>query len=295
MDFSVAIILAFLMTLITASSNVILKKGFARVDPFIAVYLSVLIGTGFLWLLTVFLVPRIYFQNYKAILIFLAIGSFAPTLVRTWTYYGIHKLGASRAAPLRAMTPFFATIMAILFLKETPRPGIFPGIFLIASGVVLLSKKENVDFTRWKPLDLFYPLAAALLAGFAANLRKYGLNLMPYPIFASTIAASSSLAVLTIYALFKYKKENILFFKYTKELKFIIYAALLTTIGEIVDLSALLYGKVSLVVPLFAVTPLIIVFLSRIFLKKHEVVTRKLILASLLIIAGIGLTIFSTI
>jgi uncharacterized membrane protein len=293
MSLILAIILAFLMTVITASSNVILKKGFSKVEPFIAVYLSVVISTVFLWILTFVFVPQIYFLNYKAIIVFAGIGCIAPTLVRTWTYYGIHKLGAGRAAPLRALTPFFAILMAIFFLKESPRPGIFFGILLIVSGIVLLSKKEDSDFTHWKQADLFYPVAAAVLAGCVANLRKYGLNLMPQPIFASTIAASSSLLILTVYVLLKYKKENILFFKHKKELKLLFIAALLTTIGEIVDLSALLYGKVSLVVPIFAVTPLTIVFFSRIFLKNHEIVTSRLVLASILIMLGISFAIIN--
>ncbi|MDD5560785.1 MAG: DMT family transporter [Candidatus Omnitrophica bacterium] len=295
MGIVLAITFALLMTLITASSNVILKKGFFKIDPFIAVYLSVIISTALLWMLTFLFVPKSFFTNYKAIIVFVVIGSFAPTLVRTWTYYGIHKLGASRAAPLRAMTPFFATIIAILFLKESPRPGIFLGILLIVFGIVLLSKKEDSDFTHWKPRHLFYPLLAAFLAGFAANLRKYGLNLMPQPIFASTIAASSSLVILTIYIVSKYRRESILFFQHKKEMRLIFAAALLTTLGEIVDLSALLYGKVSLVVPIFAMTPLTIVFFSRIFLKKQEVVTRRLILSSILIIIGICFAIINAI
>ncbi|MHB8155477.1 MAG: DMT family transporter [Candidatus Omnitrophota bacterium] len=293
MGIVLAILLAFLMTLITASSNVILKKGFSKIEPFIAVYLSVVISTVFLWILTFIFVPKSYFLNYKAIIVFAGIGCFAPALIRTWTYYGIHKLGAGRAAPLRALTPFFAIIMAIFFLKESPRPGIFFGILLIVSGVVLLSKKENSDFTHWKQTHLFYPIAAAVLAGCAANLRKYGLNLMPQPIFASTIAASSSLLILTVYVFLRYKKEDILFFQHKNELKLLFIAALLTTIGEIVDLSALLYGKVSLVVPIFAVTPLAVVFLSRIFLKNHEIVTARLVCASILIILGISFAIIN--
>ena len=168
-----AIVLAFLMTLITASSNVILKKGFSKVEPFIAVYLSVVIGTVFLWILTFIFVPRSYFLNYKAIIMFAGIGCFAPTLVRTWTYYGIHKLGAGRAAPLRALTPFFAIIMAVFFLKESPRPGIFFGILLIVSGVVLLSKKEDSDLTHWKKTHLFYPVAAAVLEGMLLLITQF--------------------------------------------------------------------------------------------------------------------------
>lgn len=293
MEFVLAIALALLMTLITASSNVILKKGFSKITPFIAVYLSVAISTIFLWVLTFIFVPRSYFLNYNAIIVFVVIGSFAPTLIRILAYYGIHTLGAGRAAPLRALTPFFATIMAIIFLKESPRIGIFFGMLLIGLGVALLSKKESTDFTHWKKRHLWYPVAAALLAGCAANLRKYGLDLMPQPIFASTIAASSSMIILTVYVFFRYRKENILLFQYKRELKLLLIAAVLTTIGEIVDLSALLYGKVSLVVPIFAATPLTIVFFSRVFLKNYEVVTMRLIVAAILILAGIAFAIIN--
>jgi len=284
----IAIFLAFCMTLITASSNVILKKGFLKIKPFMAVYASVVISTIFLWITTLLFEPGIVFTNYRGILIFVLIGSFAPTLVRNLTYLGIHKLGAGRAAPLRATTAFFATIFAILVLNESSSWGIFLGIFLIIFGIRFLAKKDKEDTFPWKFRHFFYPLSAAVLAGIAANLRKYGLNLMPHPIFASTVAASSAFVILTIYAFMKYSKQDFLELRnHSRELKFIFIAALLTSCGEIVDLSALLFGKVTLVVPIFATTPLMIVIFSRIFLKKQEVITKNLVLSAVLIIFGV--------
>lgn len=288
---NLAIMLAFLMALITASSNVVLKKGFHKIPPFIAVYFSVVISTVFLWVMTFIFVPRSSFSNYQGIIVFVVVGSFAPTAVRSLTYYGIHKLGASRAAPLRALTPFFAVIMAMIFLKESPRAGIFLGILLIVLGVTFLAKKDGKNPSRWKVIHFLYPLGAAVLAGLAANFRKYGLNLLPQPIFASAIAATSSLVILTFYAISRYTKEILIILNHTRELKLIVIAAFLTSIGEIVDLSALLYGKVSLVVPIFAATPLIIVFFSHIFLKEHEIVTGRIVLAACLIATGIYFTV----
>ncbi|MDD5020185.1 MAG: EamA family transporter [Candidatus Omnitrophica bacterium] len=287
----IAIALAFLMTLITASSNIVLKKGLHKIHPFTATYLSVAISTLFLWLITSAYAPRSSFSNTSGILIFVLIGTFAPTIVRTLTYYGIHTLGAGRSAPIRALTPFFATFMAIVFLKERPRIGIFLGISLIVAGVALLSRKNQNDTAAWKPKHLLYPLGAAVLAGCAANLRKFGLDIMPDPVFASTIAASSSLVIMSCYAFTKHRREIAEIKHHGHELRFIVIAAFLTTIGEIVDLSALMYGKVSLVVPIFAVTPLSILFLSHIFLKKHERVTKEIVLAALIIILGIAIAI----
>lgn len=289
-----AVILALFMALITASSNILLKKGFYKIHPFVATYFSVIISTVFLWIATVLFVPRTFFYNYKGILIFTMIGLFAPTIVRTLTYYGIDRLGAARAAPLRAMTPFFAIIMAIFFLKESPSPIIFLGIFLIVSGITFLMNKKEKKMHNFKFVHFFYPLGAAILAGVAANMRKFGLNLMPQAIFASTIAATSSSIVLTVYLFFRYDRRQLVINIFHKnELRFIIIAALLTSCGEIVDLSSLLYGKVSLVVPIFATTPLMIVILSKIFLKKQEVVTKRIFLATIIIVCGVYLIIKS--
>jgi len=293
----IAIVFSLITVLITASSNVLLKKGFFRIEPFLVVYLTVAISSFFLWVCTFTFIPKIPFHNYKGILIFVLIGSFAPTLVRTLTYYGIHTLGAGRAAPLRALTPFFAVIMAIIFLKENPNFLIFLGILCIILGVVTIGRDrhKSIEFP-YKISHFLYPLAAAFLAGIAANMRKYGLNLMPEPIFAATIAATSALFFLTLYIMFKRKQyieklTRLAFYK--KEFIFITVAAFLITAGEITDLLALNYGCVSLVVPIFAITPFAIILLSHIFLKKQEKMTINVIYGVLLIVLGVCITIWS--
>lgn len=294
MSTAVPVLLAVLMTFITASSNIFLKKGFSKISPLISSYFSIFISVVFLWIATWLFVPRGYFQNTKGILVFIIIGGFAPTIVRTLTYYGIDKIGAGRAAPLRAMTPFFAVIMAIIFLKESPKPTIFIAISLIIAGLFLITKRDRNDMhLKLKPRYFFYSLGAAFLAGLAANMRKYGLDIMAQPIFASAIAATSSLFMLSLYVFRKRRKEMAAAFSKSKELRMVIIAGLLTSCGEIVDLSALLYGSVSLVVPIFATTPLIIVFFSWLFLKNHEVITKRIVLATIVIVFGLCLTIVS--
>ena len=288
------IILAFGVTLITASSNILLKKGFYHVNPLVGVYLSVLVSAIFLWIATFLIVPRSHFYNYKGMLIFIVIGGFSPTIVRTLTYYGIDKLGAGRAALMRAMTPFFAIVMAIIFFKESPKPGIFIGILFIALGIIFLAKKEENGSFSHKPIHFLYPLGAAILSGFAINMCKYGLNVMPQALFASTIVATSSLIILTFYIFFKHAKKRTIGLSCMKELKFIVIAAFLTSCGEILGLSALLYGKVRLVASIFAITPLMIVFLSRIFLKEQEMITKQVIFSTFLIIFGICFAIMNT-
>lgn len=288
-----AIILALITTVITGSSNILLKKGFHRIHPFIAVYLSTALSTLFLWSAILISASKIFFGNITGISIFIIVGTFTPTLVRTLTYHGIHKLGVSKAALLRALTPFFAVLIAIFFLRESPSPTIFIGIIFIVSGVTLLTKKEMVDFAEWKPMHYIFSISAALLAGVAVNLRKFGLAIMPHPIFALAIATTTSFIILTCYIFVRPTTNMVVSLNNRHELKFIFFAAVLTSVGEIVDLFALFYGKVSLVVPIFAITPVMIILLNYIFLKKFEIVTHKLVLATILIVSGVYLTIKS--
>ena len=286
----IAVGLALLTTIVTASSNVLLKRAFSRISPFIAVYLSVVISTIFLWVATFLYVPRASFGNARVIFIFALIGIVTPALVRTLTYFGIHTLGAGRAAPLRAMTPFFAAPVAIFFLKEPFRPGLFLGIGLIVLGVALLSQGASRVSIKNKKFYL-YPLGAAFFSGLAAALRKYGLQLMPQPIFCSTIASTTSMIVLSAY----FFKKDFGMMKMRsldrRAIRLIALAAFLTAIAEIACLSALLYGRVNLVVPILAATPLMIVLFSRFFLGEHETKAWRLILASLVVACGIGLII----
>jgi len=284
-----AVLLALLMALITSSSNILLKKGFARLSPFLVSFFSVLLSTIFLWLITFCTGGNAYFSCRAGIIVFAVIGMFAPPLVRTLTYYGIHTLGAGRAAPLRALTPFFAVLIAIRMLGESPGPPIFAGIALIIAGTVLITREQG-DSEHYRKTHLLYPVCAAVLAGLAANLRKYGLGIMPHPVFASAVAATSASVCMSFYVLCrerKYLPELKKFLVHRRETAYIIFAALLTSLGEITDLGSLLYGRVSLVVPIFAVTPLATLLLSRVFLRGHERITKKILFSAALIISGV--------
>lgn len=284
-----AVLLAFLMTLITASSSILLKKGFARLNPFLVSFFSVLLSTVFLWLITLCTGGAAYFSCREGIIVFAVIGTFAPPLIRTLTYYGIHTLGAGRASPMRALTPLFAVLIAMWMLGESPQLPIFSGIALIITGTILITREPG-DSARYRKIHLAYPVFAAALAGLAANLRKYGLQIMPHPVFASSVAATSASLCMGLYVLCrreKYRAEIKNFVLHRRETAYIFSAALLTSLGEITDLGALLFGKVSLVVPIFAATPLATLLLSRLFLRGQERITGRIVLSAALIIAGV--------
>jgi drug/metabolite transporter (DMT)-like permease len=58
-------------------------------------------------------------------------------------YEGLKRLKAAQVSGLELSTPFFAAILAFLFLDELPTSMQLLGIVLLFAGVYLISKKEQ--------------------------------------------------------------------------------------------------------------------------------------------------------
>jgi drug/metabolite transporter (DMT)-like permease len=58
-------------------------------------------------------------------------------------YEGLKRLKAAQVSGLELSTPFFAAILAFLFLREVITSMQIIGILLLFSGVYLISKKEK--------------------------------------------------------------------------------------------------------------------------------------------------------
>ncbi len=75
--------------------------------------------------------------SWQAMLLFAAIGVFSFALGRFVNYIGIRRIGAARATVVTASAPFFASLMAIIFLKEVPNLLVVSGTVLVAAGLYL--------------------------------------------------------------------------------------------------------------------------------------------------------------
>jgi drug/metabolite transporter (DMT)-like permease len=86
-----------------------------------------------------FLVVPLSSVNSASILIFVVVGFFQPGLTRLLTYKGIDALGVVLTDPIRATTPLFSAMMAILFLGEDITLAIVVATLMIIAGITLLS------------------------------------------------------------------------------------------------------------------------------------------------------------
>jgi len=170
------------------------QKGVRYWNPATAVISSLLINIVVLWGMTILLVP-ISNVTAASLLIFVVVGFFQPGLTRLLTHKGIDTLGVAITDPVRATTPLFSAMMAIIFLGEEISVPIVVATFMIVAGVTLLSWRRNSMNLVGSALYLWYPIAASALAGASQVVRKFGLAAVPHPFLAAAVTATSSLVV----------------------------------------------------------------------------------------------------
>ena len=282
-----AVPLTFTLCLITAISRILLKKGLVQSNALTGMVVSLVVGWVALAITSAILLPANTQFDLRSILFFAGIGLVAPPVVRYLTYIGVDRLGASRSDPVRSLTPFFAILFAILFLREEATIYVFLGAGLIFAGVLLLSRGGGGagEPRSWKTTDLLYPLGAAILAGAVANLRKYGSGMMDSPVLAAFVAATSAIFAFGIFLFASGKWRKVTLDRGSA--KYFILSGICTSATDVLDILVLKLGKITVVSPLLATSPLFIILLSHLFLRGVEKVTWSLVLGAIVIFCGV--------
>jgi DME family drug/metabolite transporter len=267
-----------------AVHNILTKKGLSTSNPTTAVAVSLLINAVFLWLVSILFIPLDSLAT-PGIFIFVFIGLFQPGLTRLLTYKGIETLGVAITDPIRATTPMFGALMAILALGEQMTLPVFCGTLLVIVGIVYLSHHAETA----RPVKLryvFYPLLASVLAGFSQVLRKVGLGSVPHPILAAAVTATSSFVFVLLGYLIVGKKKEL--FQVTRQsLPFLLGAGISVSVSMVCIYYALDLSPVVVVIPLSSTGPLFALTLTSIFLRDSEKVTARIVTGAGLIVAGV--------
>lgn len=232
----------------------------------------------------------------RAIVSFAGAGVAGTLLGRAFFYAGIERVGASRAEPIKASMPIHATILAILLLGERVSIPQFGGILLIVVGIALLSWEGRATDrllgteTPWVGLAL--PFIAAFFFGMEPIFASFGLR---EGTSTWTGLLIKTIAGLTVYTLYLTARDSLPApSDFPREdLKWYVFAGLASTTFLLAYYSGLSVSEVSIVVPIMQMSPLIVVAVSAVFLRRLETVTPKLVFAALVIVGG-GVTITLT-
>jgi drug/metabolite transporter (DMT)-like permease len=268
-----------------ALHNLLTKKALRYSNPATAVISSLLINIVFLWVLTLLFVPLASVSG-AAILIFVVVGFFQPGLTRLLTYKGIDTLGVALTDPIRATTPLFSAMMAIIFLGEEITPSIVAATFMIIVGITLLSWRGGSMKLTGSALYLWYPIAASALAGASQVVRKFGLAAVPHPFLAAAVTASSSLIVSLLTMWYVEKTQET--WKMNRDCFGWFLAAGITVSSAMICIYfALDLGKVSVVIPISSTGPFFSLILTAIFLRDVERVTLRIVMSAAMIVGGV--------
>jgi uncharacterized membrane protein len=268
-----------------ALHNMLTKKGLRYSNPATAVISSLMINIVFLWGVS-FVVAPLSSLSTASILIFVLVGLFQPGLTRLLTYKGIDALGVAITDPIRATTPLFSAMMAIIFLGEKITVPIVVATLMIIAGITLLSWRRGAMKLVGSAVFLWYPIAASALAGASQVVRKFGLAAVPHPFLAAAVTASSSFVVSILTLWFVEKSQET--WKMNRQcVGWFLAAGVTISLGMACIYYALDLGKVSVVIPISSIGPFFSLIFAALFLRDVERVTLRIVLSAAMIIGGV--------
>jgi uncharacterized membrane protein len=222
-----------------------------------------------------------YAQRALVVFVFLGVLQSATSLL---TFIGLQKIGTSRSQPLRNSYPLWSAAIAIAFMDERSGVAVLGGTLLVVAGVVLISWKPEAAPGSYRWWHVLYSLAAGFLAGVAFPLRRYGLTLTNEPVFFSAVVAVVSLLGATPYAFWRRPDQRLAW--HPRGVMHFFWSGFFEGLGALLTLVALTTGRVVIVSPIVATTPLFSLIISLMFFRGKEQVTGKTIVGTIAVVVG---------
>lgn len=276
-------ILALTAALIGAAGTVLVQRGLRGSDPYTGFWINLVVGTVGLWGGVAFTggIGRVTGMSVVYFVLAGLIGTFAGRLLR---YVSIDKVGASVAAALLNLNPMFAALLAIALLGEHVTAPLMAGTVIIVIGTILLSARgQRLDV---RPAHIVYPILSAACFGVVTIFRKLGLAQMG-PVIGSAINVMTAMIAFTAFLVASGRGWTASC--RGRSLAYFIAAGAAENTSVFLNVFALSVGAVSVVAPLYGTAPIFVLFLSFFFLRGIDGLNARVIVGTLLIVAGVGL------
>jgi DME family drug/metabolite transporter len=219
----------------------------------------------------------------KALVVFIILG-LMQTVISLLTFMGLQKIGTSRSQPLRNSYPLWSTVIAIALMGERASAAVLLGTLLVVAGVVMISWKPEAAPPSYRWWHVVYSMIAGLLAGVAFPLRRYGLTITNEPVFFSFVVAIVSLLGAVPYTLWTGGERKLIWHR--RAVIDFFLSGFFEALGALLTLIALTTGRVVIVSPIVATTPLFSLMISLIFLRGKERITTVTVLGTMAVVVG---------
>lgn len=270
--------------LVTGVGQVLVKKGQARLTPFLDNLLALIVVYGIF-------VPTLYFLGVN-LAVGLRVMIYALfTAVMYASFYYVMGMGkVSLMISLINTFPVVTIALAIVALKEWPNMYQWIGILLVCGGVFFISRREddenkNAKNNRW----LVGGLLGALAIGSAEFVTKMATAYVDGFTFTFFVFLMYLPSIATI-SFFDKKGRKFEKLHNTKSLIVTILGIVFIESGLIAIAVAYQHGLASLVSPVVATHLLITAVLAAIFLKEKLLLSQRIgIVINLIGVAVIGM------
>jgi len=256
--------------------------GLQHSTPLAATIISLLARTILLWTAVIFTGGIPVFARL-ALIVFVILG-IQQSITSLLTFVGLHKIGTSRSQPLRNTYPLWSALIAIVIMHEKASAMIVAGTLLIVVGVVLISWKPDVPPPGYRWWHIAFSLAAGVLAGVAYPLRRYGLTITDEPVFFAAVVAVVSLAGAVPYLWLSRDNRSPIW--HPKAIVHFSLSGLFEGLGALLSLMALSSGRVVIISPIVATTPLWNLLIAIIFLRGREEINARTIAGTVSVVLG---------
>lgn len=244
--------------------------------------------------------------HWEGVLWFLLAGFMNPFLFVAFYFVGIQRIGVARSAPLKSSGPIITAILAFFLLGEHLKGLQYVGIILAVGGIIIISAEglsrvaeaaavtppsaaggtgnPHPEGSPPKILDYLFPLLAGIAAAGGSVLYKLSLEKMPSPLLGVWVTTTTGLLMYPFLGFFFPPGRR--FGVRWPGVPWLVLSGL--TAGAAVYGMALAFhlGQVSIVFTLIQTSPLMVILLSLLFLRRLENITPKLVFGACLTVGG---------
>jgi uncharacterized membrane protein len=218
-----------------------------------------------------------------ALAVFIGLG-ILQSAISLLTFIGLQKIGTSRSQPLRNSYPLWSALIAITMMGEQAGLAVLLGTLAVVIGAILISWKPEAAPPSYRWWHVVYSTLAGLLAGIAFPLRRYGLTITNEPVFFSFVVAVVSLVGTLPFTLRTQGDHRLVW--HPKGVAHFALSGFFEAFGALLTLLALTTGRVVIVSPIVATTPLFSLLISMMFLRGKETVTPMVVFGTVAVVLG---------
>lgn len=215
---------------------------------------------------------------------FLVAGAIAPGISQVLFVSAVRDAGAARTSVLMGTAPLVAVAIALTILAEPVSAGLIAGGALIVAGGIALAN-ERVRPEDFRRLGVLFAIAATVLFAVRDNaVRAIAKGSDVPPLVAVPVSLLAAVATVALYLAVTRRGEWAR--GYGAAVRAFAPAGVIFGLSYALLFEAYYRGRVSVVAPLVATESLWGVAFAALFLRRSELVGRRLVVGAVLIVAG---------